>query len=222
MASSQGTEPGARATLGCLVAISDGGTAIGDVLDSLLVQTRRPDDIHVVVNTPDSEAPRIAGGYAGIHLRSSPSDTETTHLYVHDIGDRPGNRTDALDYGFAFVEGLDYLLDVDTVVDDPLVLESLLDRISADTGLGALRTAGPATERPGRLSGLLLPPHRRRDITDQPRGRVTIFSIDALRRIADKSGRTGPWGGEDEKADARLIWQLSRAGYRVATSAGPR
>ncbi len=105
--------PEQRPTLGAIIPAYNEAETIAGVLDSLLMQTRLPDVIHVIINNTSDDSVEIAGHYAGPHTRVTPLGEQNTVVYVHDIGKNPDKKVGALNYGYSLVETMDYLLGVD-------------------------------------------------------------------------------------------------------------
>lgn len=145
-----------RPAIGCVIPAHNEAESIAAVLESLLMQTRLPDVVHIVVNNSSDDTFAIASNYAGIHTRpltpateSRPGrggridlkrlSTQTTEIFVHDIGENPDKKVGALNYGFSLVEGLDYLLGVDgDTTADPRAVEQLEAEILSDSRIGGI------------------------------------------------------------------------------------
>src|SRR5690606_21329695 len=113
--------------------------SIAGVLTSLLAQTRVPDVIHVVVNNSSDGTVRVASEFAGPHSVVTTLGEQFTEVFVHDIGKNPDKKVGALNYGYALVEGYDFLLGVDgDTIAEPDAVELLETEIVSDTRIGGI------------------------------------------------------------------------------------
>lgn len=221
-------------TIGCVVAASNDETTIAAVISALLSQTRVPDVIHVVVTGSSDQTVHTASAFAGPHETVTGLGEQFTEVFVHDIGVTPDGRAGALNYGFALVEGYDYLLSVDgDTVADPHALEHLAAEMESDSrigGISAIRAIAPA-RRPGLLARMLLTGQRAqladRNLSSLLRGRdapvltgeLSLFSTSALRTVMQAAHQRAPWLHDGDLEDLRLTLQIKDAGYLTRVSA---
>jgi hypothetical protein len=138
-----------RSTIGCVVPAYNEEESIADVLRSLLGQSRVPDVIHVVVNNTSDATVKIASEFSGPHEITTELGEQFTEVFVHDIGKNPDKKVGALNYGYALVEGYDYLLGVDgDTIADRRAVEFLEAKPSATpASAGSLRSTRSMTAR---------------------------------------------------------------------------
>ncbi|WP_193598131.1 glycosyltransferase family 2 protein [Microbacterium sp. YJN-G] len=226
--------PGPCLTIGCVVAASNDEATIAAVISALLSQTRVPDVIHVVVTGSSDRTVPTASAFAGPHETVTDLGEQFTEVFVHDIGLTPDGRAGALNYGFALVEGYDYLLSVDgDTVADPHALEHLVTEARADSrigGISAIHTITPA-RRTGQLRRMLHTGQRAqladRTLGSLLRGRdapvlggeFSLFATSALRTVMEATHQSTPWLRDGDLEDARLTLQLKTAGYFTRISA---
>ena len=152
--------PELRPTVGCIIPAYNEAESIAGVLDSLLMQTRLPDVIHVIVNNTTDDSVEIASHYAGPHTRMTPSGEQQTVIFVHDIGKNPDKKVGALNYGFSLVETMDFLLGVDgDTTPEPNAVETSSTRSPATTGSAASPRSTRSTT--ARSTDRCQVPHRR-------------------------------------------------------------
>lgn len=226
-----------RPTVGCIVPAYNEGETIGGVLDSLLMQTRRPDVVHVVVNNTTDDTVAVAGAYAGVHLRETAGVSETTQIFVHDIGENPDKKVGALNYGFTLVEGYDYLLGVDgDTTADPRALQNLVDEISSDPRIGGISAIYSIddSDTQGFLPKFLIAGQRAQfaafNMQNLLKGRnmavlggqYSIFSIEALHQVMRDNHQQSPWVRDSEVEDSLLSLQIKSAGFLTKISAQAR
>jgi len=167
-----------RSTIGCIIPAHDDEAGIAGVLSSLLEQTRVPDVIHVIVDNTSDGTVRMASAFAGPHRIVTDLGEQFTEVFVHDIGENPDEKVGALNYGYALVEGYDYLLCVDgDAIGDPRAVEHLEYDAISDAEFTAvdpqslLREHAPAA----------------------PGGQLSIFSTTALRAVMEADHQRRPW-----------------------------
>lgn len=102
-----------HATISCIIPAYNEQSTIGDVLKSILAQTRLPDVIHVIINNTDDDTPEIARTFEGRHTRTGKGEEFITTVHVHDMGVNPDKKVGALNYGYFLSRGYDYILGVD-------------------------------------------------------------------------------------------------------------
>lgn len=199
-----------RSTVGCVIpAVIEPGS-IAQVIESLLLQTRVPDVIHVVVTEASEETVTAAAMYAGPHARVTGLGPQFTEVFVHDIARKAARQAGALNYGYSLVEGYDYLLGVggDTIAETRAV-EYLEAEAVSDARIGGVAALAdvPGDRRYGRRGRGAMPVG----------GRFSIFSTQALRDVMDQYHRSEPWM-TGAVGDAQLTLQINRTGYFTRTS----
>lgn len=226
--------PEQRPTVGCIIPAYNEAETIAGVLDSLLMQTRLPDAIHVIINNTTDDSVDVASHYAGPHTRMTPSGEQHTVVYVHDIGKNPDKKVGALNYGYSLVETMDFLLGVDgDTTPEPNALEILVDEISSDDRIGGISAIysidDSALESP--MAKFLIAGQRAQfsafNMQNLLKGRnmavlggqFSIFSTRALRKVLDDSHQRTPWVNDSEVEDSLLSLQIKSAGFLTKISA---
>ena len=228
---------GYRPTVGCVVPAYNEGESIAAVLDSLLMQTRLPDVIHVVVNNTTDHTVEVASHYSGEQVRMTPSGPQTTEIFVHDIGKNPDKKVGALNYGYALVEGCDYLLGVDgDTTPQPDAVERLVEEIESDNRIGGISAIYSIDDSAlkGPMAKFLIAGQRAQfaafNMQNLLKGRnmavlggqFSIFSTEALRAVMKDSHQRTPWVKDSEVEDSLLSLQIKSAGYLTKISAQAR
>jgi glycosyltransferase involved in cell wall biosynthesis len=229
--------PTMRSSIGCVIPAYNEADTIGEVLDSLLSQTRLPDVIHVVVNNTTDNTAKVASHFAGSHSRTWDGVTQNTQIFVHDIGRNPDKKVGALNYGFSLVEACDYMLGVDgDTTAQPNAIELLEAEIASDSrigGISAIYTIDDA-KRSGPLENFLISGQRAQfaafNMQNMLRGRnmavlggqYSIFSIKALREVMAENRQNSPWVRDSEVEDSLLSLQIKNAGFLTKISATSR
>ncbi|WP_228387556.1 MULTISPECIES: glycosyltransferase [unclassified Nocardioides] len=229
--------PTYRPTIGCVIPAYNEGETIAGVLDSLLMQTRIPDAIHVIVNNTTDDSVEIAGHYAGPHTRTTADGEQSTVIYVHDIGKNPDKKVGALNYGYSLVEHMDYLLGVDgDTTPEPDAVEHLINEIASDDRIGGISAIYSIDDSAltGPMSKFLIAGQRAQfaafNMQNLLKGRnmavlggqFSIFSTQALRDVLKDSHQRTPWVNDSEVEDSLLSLQIKSAGYLTKISAHAR
>jgi biofilm PGA synthesis N-glycosyltransferase PgaC len=229
--------PVQRATVGCIIPAYNEAETIAGVLDSLLMQTRLPDVIHVIINNSSDDSVEIASHYAGPQTRMTESGEQSTLIYVHDIGKNPDKKVGALNYGYSLVEHMDYLLGVDgDTTPEPDALEALVDEIVSDDRIGGISAIYSIDDSAldGLMAKFLIAGQRAQfsafNMQNLLRGRnmavlggqFSIFSTEALREVMQQSHQRTPWVNDSEVEDSLLSLQIKSAGYLTKISAHAR
>ncbi|MCI2957743.1 glycosyltransferase family 2 protein [Agromyces atrinae] len=229
--------PTYRSTIGCIVPAYNEEESIGEVLESLVNQTRLPDVIHVIVNNTSDRTVEIAAEYAGVHTRETDGVEQFTEVFIHDIGKNPDKKVGALNYGFTLIDGLDYMLGVDgDTVADSRAIEFLEAEISSDTRIGGISAIYSIDDRPfsGIVAPFLIAGQRAQfaafNMQNMLRGRnmavlggqYSIFAIKALRDAMRENHQSTPWVKDSEVEDSLLSLQIKSAGYLTKISARAR
>ncbi len=229
--------PTYRPVIGCVVPAYNEAETIAAVLRSLLKQTRVPDQIHVVVNNTTDDTFDIAAKFAGPRSRTRRGVTQTTEVFVHDIGENPHKKVGALNYGFSLLPQADYLLGVDgdtTLAKD--CVERLEEEITSDTRIGGISAIYSIDDRGhrGAVAPLLIAGQRAQfaafNMQNMLRGRnmavlggqCSIFSMKGLREVMVANRQSTPWVSDSEVEDSLLSLQIKSAGYLTKISARAR
>ncbi|MBF4162919.1 glycosyltransferase family 2 protein [Nocardioides acrostichi] len=229
--------PEQRASVGCVIPAYNEGETIAGVLDSLLMQTRLPDEIHVIVNNTTDDSVEIASHYAGPHVRMTAVGEQRTTIYVHDIGKNPDKKVGALNYGYHLVEHMDYLLGVDgDTTPEPDAVEALVAEISSDARIGGISAIYSIDDSAldNVVAKWLIAGQRAQfsafNMQNLLKGRnmavlggqFSIFSTKALRDVLRETHQTTPWVSDSEVEDSLLSLQIKSAGYLTKISASAR
>ncbi|BDV29754.1 glycosyltransferase family 2 protein [Microbacterium terricola] len=224
---------GHRSTIGCVIPAYNEEESIAAVIQSLLDQTRVPDVIHVVVNNTSDATVRIASDFSGPHEISTELGEQFTEVFVHDIGKNPDKKVGALNYGYALVEGYDYLLGVDgDTIAGPRAVEYLESEAVSDTRIGGISAIYSIDDRPikGFIGKFLIAGQRTQfaafNMQNLLRGRnmavlggqFSIFSTTALREVMTANHQSTPWVKDSEVEDSLLSLQIKSAGYLTKIS----
>ena len=225
--------PEQRATVGCIIPAYNEAETIAGVLDSLLMQSRLPDVIHVIINNSSDDSVEIASHYAGPQTRMTATGEQSTVIYVHDIGKNPDKKVGALNYGFTLIEGMDYLLGVDgDTTPEPDAVEHLVEEITSDDRIGGISAIYSIDDRPikGGIAKFLIAGQRTQfaafNLQNLLRGRnmavlggqFSIFSTHALREAMRQNHQNSPWVRDSEVEDSLLSLQIKSAGYLTKIS----
>ncbi|MCL8025253.1 glycosyltransferase family 2 protein [Nocardioides bruguierae] len=226
-----------RPTVGCIIPAYNEAETIAGVLDSLLMQTRLPDVIHLIVNNTSDDSVEIASHYAGPHTRMTPTGEQSTVVYVHDIGKNPDKKVGALNYGYSLVEHMDYLLGVDgDTTPEPDAIEHLVAEISSDDRIGGISAIYSIDDSAmdGLMAKFLIAGQRAQfsafNMQNLLKGRnmavlggqFSLFSTQALRDVLRDSHQRTPWVNDSEVEDSLLSLQIKSAGYLTKISARAR
>lgn len=222
-----------RSTIGCVIPAYNEEDSIDEVLGSLLAQTRIPDVIHVVVNNSSDGTVRVASDFAGPHTITTPLGEQFTEIFVHDIGKNPDKKVGALNYGYALIEGYDYLLGVDgDTIADSRAVEYLETEVMSDTRIGGISAIYTIDIEPikGTVPRFLITGQRTQfaafNLQNLLRGRnmavlggqFSIFSTSALRAVMKTNHQMTPWVRDSEVEDSLLSLQIKSAGYLTKIS----
>lgn len=226
-----------RTTIGCIIPAYNEADSIASVLQSLLNQTRIPNVIHVIVNNTTDDTVRVAGEFAGPHMRVDEDGEQFTEIFIHDIGKNPDKKVGALNYGYALVEGCDYLLGVDgDTTAEPTAVADLENEIASDSrigGISAIYSIDDTTIK-GPIASFLIAGQRAQfaafNMQNMLKGRnmavlggqFSIFSTAALRQIMQETHQSTPWVRDSEVEDSLLSLQIKSAGFLTKISAQAR
>lgn len=225
-----------RSTIGCVIPAYNEEESIASVIEGLLAQTRVPDVIHVVVNNTTDKTVQIASQYAGAHEITTELGEQFTEVFVHDIGKNPDKKVGALNYGYALVEGYDYLLGVDgdTIAEEHAV-EYLETEIIGDSRIGGISAIYSIDNKPFKgLASFLISGQRSQfaafNLQNLLRGRnmavlggqFSVFSTHALREVMEQNHQSTPWVKDSEVEDSLLSLQIKSAGYLTKISPAAR
>lgn len=213
--------------------------SISGVIESLLEQTRMPDEIHVIVNGSTDDTTFEASRFEGTHRLRKKAGLVETKVVVHDVGKLKGGKVDALNiaYDIAKKAGADYFLGVDGDTQahrkaveyllDEMVSDSRIGGISAIYGFEDVKSKGP-------ISNFLLASQKAQftgfHMTHLVRGRnmsvlggqLSLFSMEALEEVRVRYKQIGPWINDSAVEDALVSVYLRSCGYRTLISAQAR
>ncbi|MFJ4044422.1 glycosyltransferase [Microbacterium sp. NPDC089987] len=224
---------GHRSTIGCVIPAYNEEDSIAAVITSLLAQTRVPDVIHVVVNNSTDKTVKVASEFAGPHEITTELGDQFTEVFVHDIGKNPDKKVGALNYGYALVEGYDYLLGVDgDTIGDTRAVEYLETEAVSDSRIGGISAIYSIDTAPikGGIAKFLITGQRTQfaafNLQNLLRGRnmavlggqFSIFSTTALRDVMVANRQRTPWVRDSEVEDSLLSLQIKSAGYLTKIS----
>lgn len=222
-----------RSTIGCVIPAYNEESSIASVLESLLSQTRLPDVIHVVVNNTTDGTVRVASEFAGPHTVTTNLGEQFVEVFVHDIGKNPDKKVGALNYGYALVEGYDFLLGVDgDTIADPRAVEYLETEAISDSRIGGISAIFSIDLDPikGLIPRFLISGQRTQfaafNLQNLLRGRnmavlggqFSIFATSALRAVMKANHQRTPWVRDSEVEDSLLSLQIKSAGFLTKIS----
>ncbi|SEB92439.1 hypothetical protein SAMN04489806_2138 [Paramicrobacterium humi] len=98
--------PNARATVGCILTVSDAEATIASILETITTQFRVPDVIHVIVTGSTDGTARIAEAFAGSHI----SGGGRYELFVHELA--ADDAVDPVEYGRMLVEACEVVAEI--------------------------------------------------------------------------------------------------------------
>ncbi|GAA1604862.1 glycosyltransferase family 2 protein [Actinoplanes couchii] len=226
-----------HATISCIIPCYNEQDTIGDVLKSLLAQTRLPDVIHVIINNTDDDTPEIARTYEGRHTRTVKGSKFVTEVHVHDMGVNPDKKVGALNYGYFLSRGYDYILGVDG---DTTLARDVVERLELEMtddprigGLSAIYSIDKSRFR-GLMARFLIAGQRAQfgafNMDNLLRGRnmavlggqCSLFNVRALEMVMVRHHQQAPWVRDSEVEDSKLSLQIKDAGFSTKISASAR
>jgi cellulose synthase/poly-beta-1,6-N-acetylglucosamine synthase-like glycosyltransferase len=226
-----------HATISCIIPCYNEQDTIGDVLKSILAQTRLPNVIHVIINNTDDDTPEIARGFEGVHTRSVKGEEFVTTVHVHDMGVNPDKKVGALNYGYFLSRGYDFILGVDG---DTTLARDTVERLELEMtddprigGLSAIYSIDKSRYK-GLLARFLVAGQRAQfgafNMDNLLRGRnmavlggqCSLFNIRALETVMIRHHQQAPWVRDSEVEDSKLSLQIKDAGYSTKISASAR
>ena len=226
-----------HATISCIIPCYNEQDTIGDVLKSILAQTRLPDVIHVIINNTDDDTPEIARSFEGRHTRTVKAEEFVTTVHVHDMGVNPDKKVGALNYGYFLSRGCDYILGVDG---DTTLARDTVERLELEMtddprigGLSAIYTIDKSRHR-GLMARFLVAGQRAQfgafNMDNLLRGRnmavlggqCSLFSVRALEMVMVRHHQQAPWVRDSEVEDSKLSLQIKDAGFSTKISATAR
>ncbi|SDT78440.1 glycosyltransferase family 2 protein [Actinoplanes derwentensis] len=226
-----------HATISCIIPCYNEQDTIGDVLRSLLAQTRMPDVIHVIINNTDDDTPEIARTFEGEHTRTVKGTKFVTQVHVHDMGVNPDKKVGALNYGYFLSRGYDYILGVDG---DTTLSRDTVERLELEMtddprigGLSAIYSIDKDRFR-GLMARFLIAGQRAQfgafNMDNLLRGRnmavlggqCSLFNVRALEMVMVRHHQQAPWVRDSEVEDSKLSLQIKDAGFSTKISASAR
>lgn len=226
-----------HATISCIIPCYNEQDTIGDVLKSLLGQTRMPDVIHVIINNTDDDTPEIARTFEGRHTRSVKGEEFVTTIHVHDMGANPDKKVGALNYGYFLSRGFDFILGVDG---DTTLARDAVERLELEMtddprigGLSAIYSIDKSRFK-GAMARFLISGQRAQfaafNMDNLLRGRnmavlggqCSLFNMRALETVMIRHHQQAPWVRDSEVEDSKLSLQIKDAGFSTKISASAR
>ncbi len=231
--------PAARnARISCVIPCYNEQDSIADVLAALLIQTRMPDAIYVIVNNTDDDTMEIAEKFAGEHSRIVKGVEFHTVVEVHDLGVNPDKKVGALNYGYTLSRGrFDFILGVDgDTCPDYQAVEWLEKEMVDDRRIGGLSAVYSIDK--SKVSGatprFLVAGQRAQfasfNMDNLLHGRnmavlggqCSLFSMAALEAVMVRNHQESPWVRDSEVEDSKLSLQIKDAGFSTKISARAR
>lgn len=189
-------DPATLPSIGCVIPVCEAQDSISQVIESLLRQSRVPGVIHVVATGASDATARAASRYAGAHTPVTELGAQPTEVFVHHLNEDPEQKSGALNYGYALVEGHDFLLHVDG---DTTAAADAVERLRADAVAD-------------RLIGVVSSVAATHGVATAPGGSFALYSMRALRDVMAQNRRTTPWPAGTGAQNAMRV-QIERAGY---------
>jgi len=226
-----------HARIACIIPAYNEQESIGEVLESLLSQTRLPDVIHVVVNNTDDDTVEIVNQFVGQHRRVVKGQPYETLVQVHDMGVNPDKKVGALNFGYRLARGYDYILGVDgdttldrravewlekEIVDDPRIggISAIysIDKTKIKGAMARFLVSGQRAQFAGFNMDNLLNGRNMAVLG----GQCSIFSVHALETAMTRDHQKTPWVRDSEVEDSKLSLQIRDAGFSTKISARAR
>jgi biofilm PGA synthesis N-glycosyltransferase PgaC len=225
------------ARISCIVPAYQEEESIRATIESLLGQTRVPDIIHVVVNNSNDGTAYEARQFAGPHEIEYRGQKQQTEVVVHDIGKNEDKKVGALNYGYSWSVGADFILGVDgdTILDKHCV-EALENEMVSDTrigGISAIYTIDYAEAK--NFGGKVLIAGQRAqfagfNLDNLLRGRnmavlggqASLLRVEALEKVMVENNQNNPWVTDSAVEDSLLSLQIRSAKFSTKISATAR
>jgi poly-beta-1,6-N-acetyl-D-glucosamine synthase len=195
----------------CLIPAYNEEASIGATIEALLLQERVPDRIVVVPNGCTDETAQVARMYP---------------VTVMELGRLEHRKSEALNRAWAeYAQDADIVIchDADTVLPESAVGD-WEDEFRADPNFGG-STAKFTVMQKGLLGRLQKAEYASSIQTALDRGYTTVlagagtaFSGRALRLVAQREDRTGPWTYDSDVEDYELTYRLRQTGLRCVVS----
>lgn len=224
-------------TIACVIPAYNEEETIAEVLESILAQTKLPDEIHVIVNNSVDRTYDIAMQYEGEHVRHVYGEELVARVFVHDIGKVSHGKVSALNAGWEKVRNHTYFLGVDG--DTTLhreCLKNLFDEMESDTRIGGLSaiysidrtkfrglfakfliTGQKATFASFNMDNLLN--GRNMSVLG---GQCSLFRMESLEKVREEYHQQAPWVPDSEVEDSYLSLQIKKVGYSTKISSNAR
>lgn len=225
------------ASISCIIPAYKEEDSIAATIQSILDQTRVPDVIHVVVNNSNDGTAYEARKFEGVHELEYRGVKQSTEVVVHDIGKNEDKKVGALNYGFSWSAGADFILGVDgdTILDKHCV-EALENEMVSDArigGISAIYTIDYA-EAPHFGGKVLIAGQRAQfagfNLDNLLRGRnmavlggqASLLRVEALERVMVENNQDTPWVTDSAVEDSLLSLQIRSAKFSTKISASAR
>lgn len=215
-------------SISCVIPACNEEDTIASVLESLLGQTRPPEEIHVVVNnTEDMTLDRVQP-FLGRHVRTVRGKDFFTEVHVHDMGENADKKVGALNFGWELSRGHKYMLGVDgdTTLEKHCI-EYLFAEIEEDERIGGISAVYgfDRTKVKGFFAKFLVTGQKAQfaafNMDNLIRGRqmsvlggqCSILSMKALDEVCEKYHQRQPWVRDSEVEDSKLSLQIVDTGF---------
>ena len=211
--------------------------SIGEVIQSLLDQTRAPDAIFVIVNNSTDDTFIAARRFEGVHTLMIRDQDHECVVRVVDIGKNIDKKVGALNYGWRMAKDFDYILGVDgdttlhpkcvKFLEDEIVSDSRIGGISAVYSFHQPKSKDPiarflVTSQKFQFAGFNMDNLLRNRNMAVLGGQCSLLSTAALKKVMERDNQSEPWVRDSEVEDSLLSLQLKNAGFQTKISAKAR
>lgn len=225
------------ANIVCIIPAYNEEEGIKATIQSILDGTRVPSAIHVVVNNSSDETFWRAKELAGVHETEYKGVQRQTEVIVHDMGKNPEKKVGALNYGYAWSAGADFILgvDADTVV-DRFCLEHLENEMVADDNIGGISAIYTLdinegknmwqklliTAQRAQFAGFTMDNLLRKRNMAVLGGQASLLSVSALEEVKRMGRRQNPWMHDSAVEDSLLSLHIRDAQFKTKVSSEAR
>lgn len=221
-------------TVGCVIPAYNEGSSIAATLDSLLQQSRPPEEIFVIVNNSTDDTLWQAKRYEGRHVALHQDTEHMVEIHVVDIGKNAAKKVGALNKGWELARHHDFIFGVDgDVLLDRQCLEYLRAEMMDDSRIGGISAiySIDAHQASGPMAWFLLSAQRNQfagfnmDNLLRNRnmavlgGQASLFRRRALEALMLRYHQSHPWTTDSEVEDSLLSLQVRDVGYSTKISA---
>lgn len=219
-------------------AYNEEGT-IGGVLESLLAQSRIPDEVHVIINNTSDDTVYESSKFEGTHRMRKKIGLVQCKVVVHDIGHNAEKKVGALNYGYHLAKesGADFIIGVDgdTTLDKKCI-DNMLDEMTGDSRIGGLsaiygfddiKGGGPMTQflltaQKAQFAAFNMDHLLKKRTMSVLGGQCSIFRMKALDTVCEFYLQDSPWTSDSEVEDSLLSLQIKKVRYQTKISATAR